>query len=358
MQTYKPIVIETGVAATLSLAVAGLLAPGDLGLSTLYPHPIWLAVLVVSARYGSRGLSVCLPLSWAALILACLAVRISPAEVLARTASGSDLGALIGVVLVAAVASIHERRHEVTQSTLDTLKVRCAADRAAVKELREAAVVLRTRADRLETSLTFLREIATRLEGNDAMAAAHAALELAVARTGARAGTAQVVLRDGSCKAVAAVGTWAPDAPVADLSRDQTVLTALRNGRPTRAFDLSEVSAADSDLAAPILDARGQVAGVLALRGVRHGGANAVALHDLALVAAWCAKGFAGAVEHLRIDYVEMVVERAEVPIIPTRPAGPSNVIELIADLPEDFADDYSEALTEPPPRTISQINA
>jgi hypothetical protein len=291
MQTYRPILIETSVATALSLAVAALFAPGDLGLTTLYPHPVWLAVAIVAARYGSRGLSVALPLSWGALALVALAMRISPVEVLARTASGGDLGALIGVVLVGAVATIHERRYDLLLNTVETLKERCAGDRTAVKELREAAVVLRARADRLETSLAFLRDVAGRLEGGDPAAAAQAALEVALARTGARAGTAQLVQR-GRLKALASVGTWAPDAAASDLARDQTVATVLRNRRPTRAFDLSEVRASDSDLAAPILDSRGDVCGVLALRGVPHGGASGVSLHDLALIAAWCAKAF------------------------------------------------------------------
>jgi hypothetical protein len=292
MQTYRPILIETSVATALSLAAAALFAPGDLGLTTLHPHPVWLAVVIVAARYGSRGLSVGLPVSWGALALAALAMRISPAVVLARTGSGSDLGALIAAVLVAAVASIHERRYDLLLTTVETLKERCAGDRSAVKELREAAVVLRARADRLETSLAFLRDVAARLEGADPAAAAQAALELALARTGARAGSAQLVQR-GGLKALASVGTWAPDAAASDLARDQTVATALRNRRPTRAFDLGEVNATDSDLAAPILDARGNVCGILALRGVPHGGASAVALHDLALIAAWCKKALA-----------------------------------------------------------------
>jgi len=292
MQTYRPILIETAVATALCLAVAALFAPGDLGLVTLYPHPVWLAVAVVAARYGSRGLGVALPLSWGALGLAALALRIPPVAVLARTVSGGDLGALIGVVLVGAVATIHERRHDILLSTVETLKERCAGDRAAVKELREVAVVLRARADRLETSLAFLRDIAGRLEGGDPAAAAQAALELALARTGARAGTAQLV-QHGRLKALASVGTWAPDATASDLASDQTVAMVLRNRRPTRAFDLSDVRATDSDLAAPILDSRGDVCGVLALRGVPHGGASGVSLHDLALIAAWCGKAFA-----------------------------------------------------------------
>jgi hypothetical protein len=292
MQTYKPILIETSVATALSLAVAALFAPGDLGLTTLYPHPVWLAVAIVAARYGSRGLGVGLPLSWSALGLTALAMRISPMAVMARTASGSDLGALIGVVLVGAVATIHERRYDILQDTVETLKERSAGDRAAVKELREVAVVLRARADRLETSLAFLRDVAGRLEGGDPGAAAQAALELALARTGARAGTAQLVQR-GRLKALASVGTWAPDAAASDLASDQTVAMVLRNRRPTRAFDLSDVRPTDSDLAAPILDSRGDVCGILALRGVPHGGASGVSLHDLALIAAWCTKAFA-----------------------------------------------------------------
>jgi hypothetical protein len=173
--------------------------------------------------------------------------------------------------------------------TVEALKERSLADRGAVNELREAAVVLRARADRLETSLTFLRDVASRLEGDDAIAAAQAALELAMSRIGARAGTAQMVHRDG-LRVVASIGTWTPDGAGLDLSRDQTVALALSNARPSRAFDLNQVSPADSDLAVPIIDKAGAVKGILALRGVPNGGSGVAALHDLVLVAAWCGK--------------------------------------------------------------------
>jgi hypothetical protein len=348
MQTYKAILIETSIAATLSLAAAALLSPSDLGVGTLFPHPVWLAVAVVAARYGTRGMSVSVPLTWGALTLAALAMRIPVAEVMARLTTGSDVGALIAVVLVAAVASIHERRFEHVNKTMEAFKERCAADRAAVKELREAAVVLRNRADRLETSLTFLREVASRLEGSDPTAAAQAALELAVARLGARAGTAQAV--DGAAlRPVASVGTWSPDGGPMDLSRDQTVAAALRKGRPARAFDLSEVRPGDSDLAAPVMDARGAVCGILALRGVPHGGASASGLHELALIAAWCGRSFAGSARRLFPEAGPLTPPRLD----PSRgvsqlePPRPDAVIES----------DLAEGLAESPVRSISQIN-
>src|SRR5581483_11839456 len=147
-----------------------------------------------------------------------------------RASSGPDLGALLAVVLVAWVASAHERRCAELGAKVAALKARCAADREAVVALRATAVTLRARADRLETSLTFLRDVAARMEGDDPVAAAQAALDLAVARIGARA--------DGppGLVTLASFGTVAAIDPRADI----TAASALLNRRATRAIDVGD----------------------------------------------------------------------------------------------------------------------
>ena len=74
----------------------------------LDPHPVWLVVLVIAARYGTRGLAVALPIAWGALALANGAG--GPGRVLDTLAMPIELGALAGAVLVGWIASGNERR--------------------------------------------------------------------------------------------------------------------------------------------------------------------------------------------------------------------------------------------------------
>jgi hypothetical protein len=288
----RTIALEALAVSALALGVSALLAPADVGMGAhaLRPHPIWLAVALMAARYGTRGLAAGLICGWSLTVAAAMALRVPLSAVEARLASGPELGALLGVILIGWVASIHERRARELGMAVAALEECCASDAAALAALRSTAVVLRARADRLDTSLTFLRDAAARLEGDDSSAAAQAALDLATARLGARLGW--VALADGErLTSVASTGPWAPlPAP----RSDRTVATALRSRRPARALDLSDGTAADSDLAAPILagDDR-RLIGLIILRGVPQGGASAAALHDLALIASWCTRALA-----------------------------------------------------------------
>ncbi len=288
----RTIALEALAVAALALGVSALLAPADVGMGAhaLRPHPIWLAVALMAARYGTRGLAVGLVGGWALTIAAATALRVPMAVVEARIASGPDLGALLGVILIGWVASIHERRARELGMALAALEECCASDAAALAALRSTAVVLRARADRLETSLTFLRDVAARLEGGDSTAAAQAALDLCTARLGARLGW--VAIADGErLTPVASTGPWAP---LPQPRADRTVAAALRLRRPARAIDLSDATARDSDLAAPILTGEeGHLAGLIVLRGVPQGGASAAALHDLFLIAGWSARALA-----------------------------------------------------------------
>src|SRR5215471_15235303 len=275
MQTSKKsILIEATAASAVAVAIAALLAPRGLGLGTLYPHPVWLATLVIGARYGGRGLTIGVPVAWGTLALVATWLRVAPVQVVHRLASG------------------HERRALGLTSELAAVRERIAADQHTLAELRRAAVTLRARADRLDASLTFVRDVATRIGGDDCDVAAQAALDLVMARLGAQAAVVQVMSRDGLVP-LASAGVWAPGggagAP-AGVADDHTAAAVLRTRRPSRAVDLPEGGPSDSDLAAPILDERGELVGVLAVRGVPIGGASAAALRDLAIVAAWSAR--------------------------------------------------------------------
>jgi hypothetical protein len=256
----------------------------------LFPHPIWWAVALLATRYGCRGLAAAAVLGWGLTSLGAALMGVPLALVGARAASGTDLGALLAVVLVAWVASIHERRVAELAASVTALEERSTADRQALSGLRTTAIVLRARADRLETSLTFLRDVAQRLEGRNRIEAAQAALDLAMARIGARAGLVAGADETGLA-IIASSGPWEASP---DLKGDHTVAAALRNRRATRAVDLADATTGDGDLAAPIVDDEDQtLVGVIALYGVAQGGASAAALHDLALVAAWCARALA-----------------------------------------------------------------
>jgi len=292
----RTIVLEALAVAALALGISALLAPADVGMGAhaLRPHPIWLAVALMAARYGTRGLAAGLFGGWSLTIGAAAALRVPLAVIEARLGSGPDLGALLGVILIGWVASIHERRARELGMALAALEECCASDATALEALRSTAVVLRARADRLDTSLTFLRDVATRLEGGDSSAAAQAALDLATARLGARLGW--VALADGDrLTPLASTGAWAP---LPSARSDRTVAAALRRRCPARALDLADGTADDSDLVAPILVGEqgrdeARLVGLIVLRGVPQGGASAAALHDLSLIAGWSARAVA-----------------------------------------------------------------
>jgi hypothetical protein len=213
-----------------------------------------------------------------------------------------------------------------------------------VAELREAAVALRARADRLETSLTFLRDVATRLEGDDATAAAQGGLELAMGRIGARAGVVQISCREG-LKTIASSGAWSPDIAAPDLFSDRTATAVLRNRRAVRAIDINDVGPNDSDLVAPIFDSRGAIVGLMALRGVPQGGASVAALHDLSLVAGWCAKS--------------LIASQKAKEVLQGTATGALAREEQVTQVPLEVQLESSirESLSDEPPRSISQLN-
>src|SRR4051794_13657926 len=71
----KPMVLlESLVACGLAMAVALVLSPGDAGLGRPGPYLAWIAVLLVAARYGTKGLFLSLPLSAAMMVVAAAAL--------------------------------------------------------------------------------------------------------------------------------------------------------------------------------------------------------------------------------------------------------------------------------------------
>jgi len=278
-------------AAGTAIVLAGTaVAAGTphLGVGKLCPHPVWLVVLAMSARYGVRGLVASVPVAWGALALLAGPWRTAPALTMKALATPGELGALAGAVIVSWIASVHERTCQALEEKLQGVVAKSSRDAAALGELRQAALALRARNDRLDLSLTFLREVARKIENGDRIAAAEAALTLIMARLGARAAAVEVAPSDAMpLSTLASAGAWhaagGSDAP------DTTAAEALRSGRPIRAVDITGAGPTDSDLAAPIV-VDGVSVGVLVVRGVSRMGA--AALRDLAVIAEWLAPAF------------------------------------------------------------------
>ncbi len=146
--------------------------------SVLDPHPGWLAVLVLAARYGSGGL-------FTGLVAAAGAVRIASAlagpglETSWRhLESGPNLIAFGACLIVSWIAARQLRRQAQLSERLRALLDRAIEANTMVESLHDVVATLRARVDRTATSLSFLRDVAARLEGTDPVAAAEAAAEL------------------------------------------------------------------------------------------------------------------------------------------------------------------------------------
>jgi hypothetical protein len=286
----RRLLAEAGAGTALVLGAVAIAFPAShLGWGTLRPHPVWLVVLALAARYGARGLVAAVPVAWGGLALLAAPQQVASAEILTVLAAPAELGGLAAAIIVSWIASVHERRAQELEGRCQALTDRATHDATSLGELRRAALALRARNDRLDLALTFLRDVARRIDGGDVNAAAEAALTLVVARLGARAGAVEA--RAGEALTLlATTGAW--DAAVSAGGTDETVAEALRTGEPIRAIDLAGAGPDDSDLAAPIIVGT-ETVGVLAVRGVARVGA--AALRDLTVVAEWLATAFARA---------------------------------------------------------------
>jgi len=293
--SHRAVFVESLIAGVVLLGAILALSPRDAGINRAGPHFIWIAVLVLAARYGTKGLCVALPL--AAAMLAATAAVLGQMHALGRRLeSSADLVALVAAVLVAWVASAHENRRGDIARELDAAKIGSRAERKAAHEMQGALVALRERADRMNLSLSFLRDVAQRLERKGPEEAATAALTLAMTCLGARAGIVELAVRNapgagGSAPSfVSAVGPWNGDGTAPILTSDRVVAAALEARMTVTAGDVEGAGPDDADMAAPILDSRGEPCGILALRGLPYRAAGAMALRDLAVTSGWLAE--------------------------------------------------------------------
>jgi len=231
------------------------------------PHPGWIAVLILAARYGHGGF-------FAGLIAAAVAVGAGAEFAGAGQAtawnglgSQSNWIACGACLAVSWVASWHLRRQADLRERLRAGSDRAVAADATIETLREVVTTLRARVDRTSTSLSFLRDVAARLEGTDPVAAAEGAADLALARTGARAVTVKVGMNGFQ---------WL--LAVRDASGGSQTLAPLQ--------------LRDADLTVPIRNGDQRV-GVLALFGIPRSGLDEATAHDLGIIASWCGPALA-----------------------------------------------------------------
>jgi hypothetical protein len=291
---HRTVVIESLAAAVIVLAAMMVLSPSDGGVRRLGPHFAWIAVFLLSARYGTKGLCVSLSLS-IALVIASAGI-LGQMHALGERLNGSaDLAALVAAVLIAWVASTHENRRSDMARELDAAKEGSRSDRKAAREMQGALVALRSRADRMSLSLTFLRTVAEHLGGKNPEQAISAALTLAMTCLGARAGVVEIAGSipgagfDITPSLSSWTGPWNGDGSAPLLAGDRVVAAALEARMPVIAADVDGAGVGDADMVAPLLDRNGKPFGVLALRGLPHRGVGMMAIRDLTVASSWLA---------------------------------------------------------------------
>ena len=253
----------------IALAAAFALLPellaGRAGV-VLDPHPGWIAVLVLAARYGGDGFFAGLAAAGGAVGIGSAIAGAGPAAPWSRLDSGSNLAAFGACLAVSWVASWHLRREADLSERLSEVSDRAAEAKSKIETLRDVVATLRARVDRASTSLSFLRDVATGLDGTDPVAAAEGAADLALARTEASAAAVRVG-RNGFHR-----------------------LLAVRDARGPN--EVTPLAVRNADLTVPIRNGSDRV-GVLALWGIPRSRLDHATAHDLEVIASWCAPALA-----------------------------------------------------------------
>ena len=236
--------------------------------AALDPHPAWIAVVVLAARDGIGGFFAGLTAAAACVGVGSAIGGADLATSWNRLDSGHNLAAFGACLAVSWIGSWHLGRQVDLGKRLHSLSERAAEGDATIDGLRNAVSALRARVDRTSSSLSFLRDVAARLEGGDRIAAAEGAADLVLARTGAAA-VAVKVGRNGFQR-----------------------LLAIRDARGPSA--LSPLALRDADLTVPVRNGNGQF-GIIAVWGIPPAGLDEAMTHDLEVVASWCAPAFSEA---------------------------------------------------------------
>jgi hypothetical protein len=284
------VVLHAAAAAAVVVGAVILASPGDLWLAGVTFHPGWVAVAVLAARYGVRGLFLGLGFVVGALTVADVLLYGADGDgVLLRIAMPDEVMVLAAVTMVAWISMLQESRAHRVAMRLEDTEAQLIANEEVMAVMRDSLTSLRERADRIDLSLTVLRDLAARIEHGDAIEAARAALELCTLRVGAPAGLVQ--RWDGtSLRTLTWRGTWSgADSRPRDIFTDRTAAGAVHRGRPALRSQIENTTTDDSDVAVPILGERDEVLGVLALRGLPPGRPRAADVRDLVIAAQWLA---------------------------------------------------------------------
>jgi len=286
----RMIVLEAAIGAALVAAGVWVGSPSDLWMGTHGFHPAWITILVLAARYGTRGLLVALAITVAVLAGVATALGEPLTGLADRTANPSDLLALGAAILVAWIAMLHESRLTRLTHKLEDAEGWRKDAIGVIDALHDNVALLRSRHDRIDRSLMVWRDVASRMESGDPMQAGKAALELSSLQSGACGGFLQ--WWDGiSLRAL----TWSTREPASDqIPRDISVDRTARAAADLRsAVIISRVEGAtadDCDVAVPILDPQGRgVLGVIGLRGVLPDHLTEADLQTLTMIADWLA---------------------------------------------------------------------
>ena len=151
----------------------------------LEPHPGWIGVVLVAARYGIGGFVAGMAATTVAMGAGSAIAGAGFSASWTRLDSTPNLLAMGACLIVSWIASRQLARQADLEERLLGVSDRALDAERTASELRRVAGKLRARVDRASASLSFLREVAARLEGSDPIAAAEAAADLALARTGA-----------------------------------------------------------------------------------------------------------------------------------------------------------------------------
>jgi hypothetical protein len=232
----------------------------------LEPHPAWIAVLLLSARDGRGGFFAGLIVTAAVLAAGSAIAGAGLAASWSSLDSGPDLVTFGACLVVSWIASWHLRRHTDLHERLRVRSERVTEAEASIDALRDVVAMLRARVDRTSNSLSFIRDVAARLEGKDPVAVAEGAADLALVRTGATA--VQVIVGRGGFERLLAVRD----------AREPGVLTPLAQR--------------DADVKVPIRNGNHRV-GVIALWGIPRPGLDEATAHDLEVIASWCVPALA-----------------------------------------------------------------
>ena len=257
--------------AAAALAAAFALAAEAAALGAGFrpaPHPAWIAVIMMGARYGSGGFLAGVAAAAAGVALGAAIAGGGVLPPWDGSGGGADLVAFGACLGVAWVASTHLRTEAALRERIEGLVDRTGRLEHLAAEDRDLVTSLRARADRTSASLSFLRDAARRLEGQDPREAAEAAADLALIRTGASMVTVETV-----------EGT---------LGRR----LAIRSSVPPGERFLPETEAPSHAVS---IRSAGDRVGVIALWGLPLPTLDRAAAHDLAVIASWCARAVAAA---------------------------------------------------------------